>query len=136
MPSIQEFNWAIGEATVELMNKFDTIQSYVDWVNAELGVFKKKTFRVEINNPNADVYKDGVLWTRDHPNALEKGYLNGEEYEAEPWLYDTAYYEGKASSEEKVADRKTRELREQREKEKKEKEELSKKQEEEKKESK
>ena len=129
LPTPQEFSYAVAEKIFELYDQHRTLDEFHDWINKELNVYKKKTYRVEVHNPNADIYKDGFLWTQSHPNALTKGYLNGDEYDCgQAYLFDMVYYENFKGGDpnKKVADETTKALKEQREKEKKEAEEKKK----------
>ena len=92
IPAPEEFMEAAGMRMLELIKKIDTPDKYADYFNDSFGIYEKKTFFVKINNRNADVVKDGFLWTRKFPNALFKGSLNGEVYEVEETFYDRDYY--------------------------------------------
>lgn len=123
IPTPEEFIYQCGVKILEVYKQLDTLDKILNMMNLELNVFEKKKFKIVMNNPNAEIYKDGVLWTPDHPNALTKGYLNGDDYIFLPYFFDVAYYENATNSnEEKEADKRTREYKEQKEKERKEKE--------------
>lgn len=105
LPTPCEFLEAAGMRIFELYKELYTLQKKVDYCNSSLGVYKKKTFYYEINNPNADPDKDGFLWTRKYPNALLKGYLRGELYEVGNSFFDREYFRAdKGDSSEKAAD--------------------------------
>ena len=76
--------------TIELTKIYDTIDKVCDFINAGLNEYPSKTWHVEVNNRNADYEKDGVIWSSAYPNALTKGYLNGELYESRGTYYDNA----------------------------------------------
>lgn len=117
VPTPEDFIYRCGERILEDYKVYDSLPKILDMMNKELNVYEKKKFQIVMNNPNADTYKDGILWTPDHPNALTKGYLNGDDYIFLPFFFDVAYYENASSSEEKMADKLTREYKEKKEKE-------------------
>lgn len=92
VPSSSEFLYATGMEILNLYNRLNSVYSIVNYMNESLSECGEKLFRAEINNPNADILVDGALWTRKFPNALTKGYLNGEEYENQETYFDTEYF--------------------------------------------
>lgn len=101
IPKISDFLYECGIYFFELLKQYNNIYKIMSWCNEGLSEYGDKIWRGEINNPNADILKDGALWTRDHPNALTKGYLNGEEYELNPTYYDVKYCSAKYDEENK-----------------------------------
>ena len=127
LPTPNDFHYEVAMRMLELFDTLKTPEDVINYTNVELNQFPGKSFKMQVNNPNADIYKDGFCWTRQTQNSLFKGYINGEEYEFQPYLFDYGYFEHyKGQDFEKEMDKNTRELKEQREKEKKEAEEKKK----------
>lgn len=102
VPSVEEFHYECANRTLEMCNKLYTdIDSVVKLMNESHTQYTKKSFKVVINNRNADLEKDGIMWTHEYPNALIRGYLNDHEYEYSTTLYDTEFFHTTGNADEK-----------------------------------
>lgn len=88
IPSFEEFMCFTMRRVIELMNQYDTVEKIVEFINQEYGEFNKKSYKVIINNINADPAVDGITCCPGFPNALLKAYVNNVQYEV-----DETYYE-------------------------------------------
>lgn len=105
IPNIEDVFVEVGDRVMELVRENDDIHKIMDTMNKSLNEYMQKTYRVELNNPNADLLKDGTLWNRNFPNALTKGYMNGVPYEFGENYFDNVYYHVKGNADEKEADK-------------------------------
>lgn len=88
IPKVIDFLYEVAQRVLELNEQYKEIDKLVELINDGLQEYQKKTFRIEVNNRDADCEKDGTLWCPQCPNALIKGYLNGELYDKKSTLYD------------------------------------------------
>lgn len=105
IPVIEDFFYECATHLLDLIKEYNTIEKVVDLMNLSLNEYQAKTYRVEINNPNADLLKDGTLWNKKFPNALTKGYMNGVPYEFNESYFDREYYKTTGNADEKQADK-------------------------------
>lgn len=92
IPDMKTIFIDIGNRILEMTKEYDTIPKFVKLINDALCEYDKKTWYVEVNNPNGDPEKDGMLWDHDHPNACTKGYLNGKLLDVKSTYFDPGIY--------------------------------------------
>lgn len=88
VPTIEEFLCACTERIIEYVTSYTTLDQIVNLVNENFRAYEKKSFFLEINNPNGNPEKDGAIYCPEYPNALTKGYVNGILYNIDEDLYD------------------------------------------------
>lgn len=77
VPTPEEFIPQFGERLLEVSEEIgDDVDKFLTIFNDAFIPYVNKRFKIVINNPNADVEKDGILWCPSLPNTLFKGYLN------------------------------------------------------------
>ena len=78
----------ITERVIEILKDFNDLHKFVENFNNNYNKFRPKYLRLEINNEKADPSVDGALFCDEFPNAMLKGYLNGELYNVKESFYN------------------------------------------------
>lgn len=89
VPTFEEFLCAAVEYIIEILKEANTPEKIVEIVNSNFQAYKRKSFFIEINNAKADCSKDGAMYCPEFPNAMMKGYVNGQLYCVDENLYDS-----------------------------------------------
>lgn len=86
IPKPEQIITEVGERMIELNEELgNDPDKFLAKFNDSYSPYVKKKFVLEMNNRNADVEKDGTLWSAQWPNALFKGYLNGKAFDSSEW---------------------------------------------------
>ena len=71
VPTPLEFSTVLFKILMENLKKYDTVDKIVEHQNLVFNEYENN-YKMSINNPNADLEKDGTFWTQEYPNALLK----------------------------------------------------------------
>ena len=96
IPTPLEFALQFYRITMEMRYKYDSIDKILDLQNTTMNEFESN-YKLSINNPNADLKKDGAFWTQDFPNAYLKVDHNGKRYQYFSSYYDNVFYKSKGN---------------------------------------
>ena len=88
---IQHVNF-LCKISVELMKELDTVDKIIEYENKFYNEYENN-FNMSINNPNADLKKDGTFWTQKTPNALFKVDHKGMRYQYFSSFFDPIYFQ-------------------------------------------
>ena len=91
LPTAEEFTELLYQNLRDVSKKYDTPEKVVEIMNKEYNKYDK-TYKLSINNPNADLKKDGTFWTQKFPNALFKVDHKGMRYQYFSSYYDPIYF--------------------------------------------
>ena len=98
VPTPLEFALQFCRIVMENRYKYDTIEKVLEIHNKSMNDYGPP-YEVSINNPNADLKKDGAFWTQDFPNAYLKVDYDGKRYQYFPSHYDNVFYKSKGDPE-------------------------------------
>ena len=91
VPSLDEFADEFYRQMVKAIDEFDTLDKILDYENKFYNEYENN-FKLSINNPNADLKKDGTFWTLETPNALLKCDHKGMRYQYFSSWFDKVYH--------------------------------------------
>lgn len=92
IPTPEQFSLYNAKLVLEMQKKYDTNQKILDLVNIGFNERDPGNYKIEINNPNADLEKDGTFWNTKYRKALFIVHVNGYIYQYFERYYDNMYY--------------------------------------------
>ena len=97
-PSKYDFSVALFYKIKEMSKSYNTIEKVLDLQNTTMNEYEPN-YKLSINNPNADLKKDGAFWTEDFPNAYLKVDHQGRRYQYFSCYYDNVFYKAEGNPE-------------------------------------
>ena len=94
VPTPEEFIDELFKNMWKFIQKFPTIEEILEMLNREFNKYENN-YKLSINNPNADLKKDGAFWTQKFPNAYLKIDHKGMRYQYFESYYDNVYFDVK-----------------------------------------
>ena len=91
VPTPYEFAVEFYRNVLALKGKYNTIEKVLEAQNTMMNEYLPN-YKLSINNPNADLKKDGAFWTEDFPNAYLKVEHDGKRYQYFSCYYDNVFY--------------------------------------------
>lgn len=101
VPSVEELLLEIGHRITEMYKIYTDNQKILDLVNTSLNEYEPGNYKLELNNPKADLKKDGTFWTTQYRNALFKVHHDGFIYQYFESYFDKVYYKVEGNPDEK-----------------------------------
>ena len=91
LPTPEEWSFECYKNMIQILKECDTPEKVVAVMNEEYNKYENN-YNMTINNPNADLKKDGTFWTQKTPNALFKVDHKGMRYQYFSSYYDPIYF--------------------------------------------
>ena len=94
IPTPLDFGTELFKNLKRLFKEYDTVEKIVEHQNIVFNEYENN-YKMSINNPNADLVKDGTFWTQEYPNALLKVDHKGMRYQYFKSDYDEIIFKVK-----------------------------------------
>ena len=91
VPTQEEWMCEYYKKLMKIMKEYDTVDKIVEHQNLVFNEYENN-YKMSINNPNADLEKDGTFWTQEYPNALFKVDHKGMRYQYFKSEYDPIHF--------------------------------------------